>query len=195
MKTIASKKPEVADEAKPAVARIPVPSKMTAAVLYGSEDLRIEQIDVPRLSADEVLLRVRLALTDGTDLKVWKRGYHAKMIQPPAVLATKSWATLQPWASAWMRDGASACVLLPRTPRRACVVITAAAARKIFARTCSSTTARMPNICAFPGASRWRICWKCRTRSMMAARRSWNRWPACSAAFMKWKFARETPLW
>src|SRR5258708_12360363 len=58
---------------------------MTAAVLYGSEDLRIEQIDVPALAADEVLLRVRLALTDGTDRKVWKRGYHAKMIQPPAV--------------------------------------------------------------------------------------------------------------
>lgn len=63
----------------------PVPARMTAAVLYGSEDLRIEQIDVPSLGADEVLLRVRLALTDGTDLKVWKRGYHAKMIQPPAV--------------------------------------------------------------------------------------------------------------
>jgi len=47
---------------------------MTAAVLYGSEDLRIEKIDVPVLAADEVLLRVRLALTDGTDLKVWKRG-------------------------------------------------------------------------------------------------------------------------
>ena len=40
---------------------------------------------MPALAADEVLLRVRLALTDGTDLKVWKRGYHAKMIQPPAV--------------------------------------------------------------------------------------------------------------
>ena len=66
-------------------ARIVVPSKMTAAVLYGIEDLRIEQIDVPVLEADEVLLRVRLALTDGTDHKVWKRGYHAKMIQPPAV--------------------------------------------------------------------------------------------------------------
>ena len=24
-------------------------------------------------------------MTDGTDLKVWKRGYHEKMIQPPAV--------------------------------------------------------------------------------------------------------------
>jgi L-iditol 2-dehydrogenase len=70
---------------KTAAAWIAVPSKMNAAVLYGSEDLRVEQIDVPALSADEVLIRVRLALTDGTDLKVWKRGYHAKMIQTPAV--------------------------------------------------------------------------------------------------------------
>ena len=66
-------------------AHVAVPSKMTAAILYGSEDLRIERVDVPSVKADEVLLRVRLALTDGTDLKVWKRGYHAKMIQPPAV--------------------------------------------------------------------------------------------------------------
>ena len=68
-----------------AIAAPPLPAKMTAAVLYGSEDLRIEQIDVPAVAHDEVLLRVRIALTDGTDLKVWKRGYHARMIQPPAV--------------------------------------------------------------------------------------------------------------
>ena len=29
-----------------------VPSRMTAAVLYGSEDLRVEQIDVPALAVD-----------------------------------------------------------------------------------------------------------------------------------------------
>src|SRR5438067_13552602 len=79
------KKAEIGEELKTAVTRVAVPSKMTAAVLYGSEDLRIEKIDVPTVTADEVLLRVRLALTDGTDLKVWQRGYHAKMIQPPAV--------------------------------------------------------------------------------------------------------------
>src|SRR5438309_8532376 len=79
------RKTETEEELKAAVARVAVPSKMTAAVLYGSEDLRLEKIDVPPLAADEVLLRVRLALTDGTDLKVWQRGYHAKMIQPPAV--------------------------------------------------------------------------------------------------------------
>ena len=83
MKTVTNKTGVV--EALKAVAARVIPAKMTAAVLYGSEDLRIERIDVPAISADEVLSRVRLALTDGTDLKVWQRGYHAKMIQPPAV--------------------------------------------------------------------------------------------------------------
>src|ERR1700758_4194104 len=85
MKTASPKKTELGLEEAPLQEKVVVPSKMTAAVLYGSEDLRIEKIDVPALAADEVLVRVRLALTDGTDLKVWKRGYHAKMIQPPAV--------------------------------------------------------------------------------------------------------------
>ena len=86
MKATTHKKAGVEAEEKSAAVGAPVlPSKMTAAVLYGSEDLRIEKIDVPGVSPDEVLLRVRIALTDGTDLKVWKRGYHARMIQPPAV--------------------------------------------------------------------------------------------------------------
>jgi L-iditol 2-dehydrogenase len=85
MRITTTKKVDAGFEASELAPRVVLPSKMTAAVLYGSEDLRIEQIDVPTLAHDEVLLRVRLALTDGTDLKVWKRGYHAKMIQPPAV--------------------------------------------------------------------------------------------------------------
>src|SRR5499427_281249 len=85
MKSSTTKKLEAAFDEVVAIARRVLPQKMTAAVLYGSEDLRIEQVDVPPVAADEVLLRVRLALTDGTDLKVWKRGYHAKMIRPPAV--------------------------------------------------------------------------------------------------------------
>ena len=85
MRITTTKKVDVGAEEEAAVVRAVVPSRMTAAVLYGSEDLRIEKIEVPPLAADEVLLRVRLALTDGTDLKVWQRGYHAKMIQPPAI--------------------------------------------------------------------------------------------------------------
>jgi len=58
---------------------------MRAAVLYGKEDVRIERVAVPRLEPGDVLLRTRVALTCGTDAKVFSRGYHAKMIVPPAV--------------------------------------------------------------------------------------------------------------
>jgi len=58
---------------------------MTAAVLYGKERLQIEVVDVPRIGPGDVLVRVRAALTCGTDVKVFKRGYHARMIVPPAL--------------------------------------------------------------------------------------------------------------
>jgi L-iditol 2-dehydrogenase len=58
---------------------------MRAAVLYGAEDLRIERITVPAPEVGGFLLKVEAALTDGTDLKVFRRGYHAKMLQPPCV--------------------------------------------------------------------------------------------------------------
>ena len=58
---------------------------MLAAVLYGSEDLRMERIPVPHAGEGEVLLRVGAALTCGTDLKVYRRGYHAMMLKPPIV--------------------------------------------------------------------------------------------------------------
>ncbi len=59
--------------------------KMTAAVLYGKRDVRIEQIPIPRIGAGEVLVRIKAALTCGTDLKVYRQGFHARMIVPPAV--------------------------------------------------------------------------------------------------------------
>ena len=58
---------------------------MKAAVLYGKEDVRIELVPEPNLKAGEVRVRIGAALTCGTDLKVFRRGYHAKMIVPPAV--------------------------------------------------------------------------------------------------------------
>lgn len=56
---------------------------MTAAVLYGKEDLRLERVAIPRAGAGEVVVRVGAALTCGTDLKVYRRGYHAMMLKPP----------------------------------------------------------------------------------------------------------------
>lgn len=58
---------------------------MIAAVLYGKEDVKIERVPIPRVDEGEVLIKVMVALTCGTDLKVYQRGYHARMIVPPAL--------------------------------------------------------------------------------------------------------------
>lgn len=58
-------------------------TEMNAAVLHGKEDLRIEHLPVPQAGAGEIVVRVQAALTCGTDLKVYLRGYHAKMLRPP----------------------------------------------------------------------------------------------------------------
>ena len=60
-------------------------SEMNAAVLYGKEDVRIERVPIPAAGKGEIVIRVHAALTCGTDLKVFRRGYHARMIAPPAL--------------------------------------------------------------------------------------------------------------
>ena len=55
---------------------------MLAAVLHGQEDLRMEQVPMPLAEPGELVLRVDAALTCGTDLKVYRRGYHARMLTP-----------------------------------------------------------------------------------------------------------------
>jgi L-iditol 2-dehydrogenase len=57
---------------------------MTAAVLYGPEDVRIERIPVPTIGPGDALVRVAAATTCGTDAKVFMRGGHPTMIRPPA---------------------------------------------------------------------------------------------------------------
>lgn len=55
---------------------------MQAAVLHGREDLRMERVPMPVAGSGELVLRVEAALTCGTDLKVFRRGYHARMLTP-----------------------------------------------------------------------------------------------------------------
>ena len=73
------------DQIHPGILPDALPERMTAAILYGREDVRIEQVPVPRAAPGELIVRVSAALTCGTDLKVFRRGYHALMIQPPAL--------------------------------------------------------------------------------------------------------------
>src|SRR5258708_23428896 len=58
---------------------------MSAAVLYGVEDVRIETVPLPEVGPGEVRIRIGAALTCGTDVTVFRRGYHARMIVPPAI--------------------------------------------------------------------------------------------------------------
>jgi len=58
---------------------------MRAAILYGKEHVRVEEVTPGTLQPGEVRVAIEAALTCGTDLKVYRRGYHAKMIVPPAV--------------------------------------------------------------------------------------------------------------
>ncbi|GAA6619264.1 zinc-binding dehydrogenase [Scytonema sp. NUACC26] len=58
---------------------------MLAALLYGKEDLRLEEVAEPTPDKGEVILQVEVSTTCGTDLKVWRRGGHAKMLKPPTL--------------------------------------------------------------------------------------------------------------
>ncbi len=58
---------------------------MLAALLYGQEDLRLETVPDPTPASGEVVIEVGAATTCGTDLKVWRRGGHAKMLKPPTL--------------------------------------------------------------------------------------------------------------
>ena len=67
---------------------------MKAAVLHGREDVRVEEVAPRALARGEARLRIEAALTCGTDLKVFKRGYHARMIVPPAVFGHEMAGTI-----------------------------------------------------------------------------------------------------
>jgi L-iditol 2-dehydrogenase len=73
---------------------------MKAAVLYGREDVRVEEVPLRPLAPGEVRVNIEAALTCGTDLKVFKRGYHAKMIVPPAVFGHELAGTILETGSA-----------------------------------------------------------------------------------------------
>ncbi len=54
--------------------------KMQAAFWYGPERLEIEEVDVPQIGPDEVLVKIGVALTCGTDFKLFRKG-HALLVK------------------------------------------------------------------------------------------------------------------
>ena len=57
---------------------------MLAAILYGREDLRVEESPEKPLVTGEVRVQIESALTCGTDLKVYRRGEHPRMLRTPS---------------------------------------------------------------------------------------------------------------
>jgi L-iditol 2-dehydrogenase len=55
-----------------------------AALLYAPGDLRIEDVPRPEPGPGDVLVQVEIALTDGTDLKTFKRGHPLLARESPA---------------------------------------------------------------------------------------------------------------
>ncbi len=58
--------------------------KMKAQLFYGPEDVRFGSTDIPEIRNDEVLVRIKSALTCGSDLKTYRRG-HPTMIKEGSV--------------------------------------------------------------------------------------------------------------
>jgi len=58
-------------------------AKMKCAIFYGPMDVRIEEVEIPVPTDDEILVKVKAALTCGSDLKTYRCG-HPTMIKPPS---------------------------------------------------------------------------------------------------------------
>ena len=56
---------------------------MQAAIFYAPGDVRFEDIAIPEPGPGEVLVRIRRALTCGTDLKTYRRGHPTIMQRVP----------------------------------------------------------------------------------------------------------------
>ena len=48
---------------------------MKAAYYYGIGDIRVEETDIPKITEDEILIKVRACAICGTDLRIYKFGH------------------------------------------------------------------------------------------------------------------------
>ncbi len=62
-----------------------LPQSMIGAMLTGPEEIHIREVPVERPGPGEILLSVRAATTCGTDVKVFCRGGHPRMLKVPTL--------------------------------------------------------------------------------------------------------------
>jgi L-iditol 2-dehydrogenase len=109
---------------------VPEVRGVKAAVLHGREDIRIEQLPERPLGEGEVRVDIRAALTCGTDLKVYRRGYHARMLTPPCVFGHEMAGVIRESRHSGWKPGQRV-----------------VAANSAPCGTCFSCTAGQPNLC------------------------------------------------
>jgi len=56
--------------------------KMLAAMYYGPKDVRVEEVPVPEMEDDGILIKIGAATTCGTDVKMYVRGYPELPVLP-----------------------------------------------------------------------------------------------------------------
>lgn len=62
---------------------VELPATMQVAMLVGPERIEVREAPVPRPRPGEVLLKIEAATTCGTDVKVFRRGGHPRMLNTP----------------------------------------------------------------------------------------------------------------
>jgi L-iditol 2-dehydrogenase len=66
---------------------------LIAARFYAPGDLRVEEVDVPKIGEGELLVRNHVALTCGTDLKMFLRGH--RLATPPLIIGHEFAGTVE----------------------------------------------------------------------------------------------------
>ncbi len=85
MKTAPSSLPPLPEPLPPVAARASsLPATQRAAVLLGPERLEVREAPVPRPGEGEILVALGAATTCGTDVKVFRRGGHPRMLKVPS---------------------------------------------------------------------------------------------------------------
>ena len=59
---------------------------MLGARLYGKEDLRLEEMEIPQISEEEVLVKIKTAAICGTDVRMYNNGANGIDAEHPLVI-------------------------------------------------------------------------------------------------------------
>lgn len=59
---------------------------MLALRLYGADDIRLDEVPIPKINDDEMLLKTEAAAVCGTDIRMWKNGYPGVDSRRPLIL-------------------------------------------------------------------------------------------------------------